>query len=455
MEKFNNSFYRNSDFKKNRYFAREDFVPIINEARKHGREVLYNQIRMLNNCKYARILNGDVSIQDIFIKCWKEFKKKYVHRIRESVIRSVEQMIECHDFSNGYLYYECPNCDNFYMIGFSCHSRFCQSCGQKYKKARTESVSEKLLNVPHRQFVFTVPMQLREYFQRDRRLLNVLFTSSYEALNQCLYRASKKLYKEEKRRLGVISFLHTFGRDLKWHPHVHMLVAERYIDKDGNFHKFDYFHFNYLRVTFQNILLHNIYVFFKDVVKNYKLAQKVYKTSVEIREKYKDGYYVYGPKFNETNTTTSDMKSLANYIARYASHPAISERRIISFDPVNKMVKWFYDPHEDEDIIDEDKKLGRQVIEESAEEFIKRIIIHIPEKGFQQIRYYGFYSNKFSTTINMSSLFSKRQLKKMEDDTKWINGLVNSFGYSPLLCHCGNTMIFNHKLSYFPKNGGP
>ena len=35
-----------------------------------------------------------------------------------------------------------------------------------------------------------------------------------------------------------------------------------------------------------------------------------------------------------------------------------------------------------------------KVYDYSYDEFIKKLIIHIPEKGFQQIRYYGFYSKK-------------------------------------------------------------
>lgn len=39
---------------------------------------------------------------------------------------------------------------------------------------------------------------------------------------------------------------------------------------------------------------------------------------------------------------------MANYIARYASHPAISERRILKWDKLNKTITWFYEPHEDD-----------------------------------------------------------------------------------------------------------
>ena len=44
---------------------------------------------------------------------------------RPGLVACVEKFIGCHDFANGYLYYERPKCGDFYMVGFSCHSRIC------------------------------------------------------------------------------------------------------------------------------------------------------------------------------------------------------------------------------------------------------------------------------------------------------------------------------------------
>ena len=134
----NKKFYRNSDLRINRYFAKLIFRNQLIEAKKHGKEVFYNQVRKLNNCYNARKEQGDISVKDIFIRYWPEFKQKNEKRLsRKGLIESIESMISCHNFDNGYLFYECPNCNEFYMVGFSCHSRFCTSCGQKYKNQRT------------------------------------------------------------------------------------------------------------------------------------------------------------------------------------------------------------------------------------------------------------------------------------------------------------------------------
>lgn len=443
-------FYRNSDLKINKYFSLPQFKEQIIEAKKHGKDVFYNQVRILNNCYYARKLQGDISIKDIFKVYWNDFKDKFKHRLtRPHLIESIKTMIGCHDFDNGFLYYECTNCNNFYMDGFSCHSRFCSSCGQKYKKQRNEKISSKLLHASHRQFVFTIPEQLRPYFQKYHGLLNILFDSVNESLNLFLRSRSLKLFNNEKRKLGFIAFLHTFGRDLKWHPHIHLLLAERYINKDGKLCKFDFYCFNYIRKSFQYCLLNNVYNYFKNIIKDRELTHEIYLLNKSLLGFYKDGFYVYGPNFNNFNTTTSNMKTLINYITRYASHPPISKRRIISTNDDNHTITWFYDSHKDDDVKDEELKLGKQIITEDIFSFMSKLIIHIPDKKFQIIRYYGFYANRFINKLENNLLFSSAELKKMRDNTLWINGLLSSFGYNPTLCVCGNQMLVNYQLSSF------
>ena len=441
-------FYRNSDLRINRYFMR--FKDDINEAKKHGRDVFYNEIRKKNNCYYARKLQGDVYIKDIFIRYWPEFKKRYASRLtRPGLIESIDKFVGCHNFDNGFLYYECPNCDEFFMMGFSCHSRMCPSCGKKYKDQRTIKVSEKCIEVSHRQFVFTIPYQLRDYFRLYRKpLLNALFKSVDEAFNALLKRHAPIAYKKEKRRLGHIDFLHTFGRDMKWHPHIHVLIAERYWNNKGELKKYDYFSFNFLRIAFRNALFNNIYAYYK-TNRPKKEQQQMYLLLKELREKYPLGYYVYGKKFSKKRYTTKDMTELTNYIARYASHPPISERRITKCDIENNTVTWFYDPHEDDDIEDEDEKMGRQYITEDVFKFMERLVLHVADKGFQQIRYYGFYSNKFKDKVKDKPLFTDKELKRMINDTIWVNGLKKAFGYDPTLCKCGTQMILNYELSDF------
>ena len=91
-------------------------------------------------------------------------------------------MIDCKDLSKGHLFFESPNCNNFYVQGLSCHSRFCVSCGKKYRDARANEIAKTCINVPHRHITWTISGKLRDFFQRHRELYNELFAAVNDIL---------------------------------------------------------------------------------------------------------------------------------------------------------------------------------------------------------------------------------------------------------------------------------
>lgn len=132
-----------------------------------------------------------------------------------------------------------------------CHSRFCPTCGNKYAMERTTSMSFKLVNVNHRHCVFTIDKNLRDFFLNDRSLLNCLF----HAVNSVISRMFFQLNKSKNFTPGFIMVLHTFGRDLKWNPHIHCLISEGGFSDDGFWRHVKYFNYNFLRNAFRTALL--------------------------------------------------------------------------------------------------------------------------------------------------------------------------------------------------------
>lgn len=105
----------------------------------------------------------------------------------------------------------------------------------------------------------------------------------------------------------------------------------------------------------------------------------------KIIKHYKDGFYTYGPKVKEYSKFYNS-KMIADYIARYASHPPIAQSNILSLNDAEGQLTWRYTPHED--------KNNPVTVVEHAFKFIAKLIRHIHDKGFHQVRYYGFYANK-------------------------------------------------------------
>lgn len=437
-------YYPNSNFKTDTYHLKDSFKEQLMIARKAG--VFVNEVRKLNNLPYARKLKGSTSLREIFEDNRADFKVKYAKKLRPSIIESIDSFLGCGDFTKGFSYYECPKCGDFHIVAHTCKSRFCPKCGKKLRDKIALNVAKKLLKISHRQLVFTIPFELRKYFRLERKFLSDIFTWVKDVLYMTLKDKAKIKFREEKRQLGFISFIHTYGRDLKWHPHIHVLFAESFMTKDGEFKKFDFLPFEYIRKSF-------LYYVVKMMRKSLKGNEHYdeFKRDVDIvLARLKDGTYFYGKKTNFESSTRS-MKKLALYLSRYCSHPSLSERRILSYNKETKEVTWFYDPHEDDTQEDEEKKLGRQIITESAESFISKLIIHIQDKGFQSIRYYGFYSNKSKIKPkSVTKLFSNANLEEYILRLERKFGILYAFGFNPLLCKCGTEMEYRREMSYIP-----
>ena len=146
-------------------------------------------------------------------------------------MENIEKMTNCGDPSFGGAMYGCPHCGNLKSVPFRYHSRFCPSCGNKYSMERTTSMSFKLINVQHRHCVFTIDENLRDFFLLDRTLLHFLFHSVASVISHMFF----KMNKSQNFTPGYIMVLHTFGRDLKWNPHIHCLIFEGGYSYDGVF----------------------------------------------------------------------------------------------------------------------------------------------------------------------------------------------------------------------------
>ena len=194
------------------------------------------------------------TIKEILRDNWQAFVEKMAElnkQIRETIMHEVEKVIGCQDPKNGFALYVCPECDTILHVPYTCKSRFCNTCGAKYSKDRALSMASKLLDCPHRHVVFTIPEELRKYFAHDRTLLNILFTAAADTIK---YRFSQ-FSKSEAYEPGMICVLHTFGRDLKWNPHIHMILCEEAIGNSGKWRRFSHINYEALRRSWQYCIL--------------------------------------------------------------------------------------------------------------------------------------------------------------------------------------------------------
>ena len=363
-------------------------------------------------------------IKTILEDHWNGFLKIYENKIRDNVKKEVEKVLKCKDTKYGFIELKCDKCNTTKKIGFTCKSRFCTSCGKIYTDNWIDNMLGNLINVKHRHIVFTIPEELRKFFGIDRQRLKILPKCAARAVTSWMHSLNKK----EEFTPGIVTVIHTFGRDLKWNPHVHMMVTE---GGKGNITEWRHIrHISYesLRKRWQKILLDEVTSISGNTKEVKLLKNKLYK------EKDK-GFYVYA------KTEIKSAKTAAKYVGRYVGRPAIAESRILKYD--GKNVTYKYTRHEDNKVIVETVHVY---------EFIKRIIRHIPEKNFKMIRYFGIYSRRSKGKVNFIKMIDKMVLSIRKSIANWENRILAITGVDPCKCpNCNNKMRF-HDIVY-PKYG--
>ena len=358
-------------------------------------------------------------LQQIFTDYYEEIE--YTLHPRKTEMENIDKMIHCGDPSFGGAMYGCPHCGNLKFVPFRCHSRFCPTCGNKYTMDRTTSMSFKLVNVTHRHCVFTIDKSLREFFLKDRSLLDCLFHSANSVITRMFY----KMNKSKNFTPGFIMVLHTFGRVLKWNPHIHCLISEGGYSDDGFWRNVKHFDYTFLRNAFRTALLNEM---------ESKIGSSFKKVKAKCYREHQQGFYVYA------KPNLCDPRIVVKYIGRYLGRPVIATSRIDKYD--GEMVTFHYNRHEDE-----------QYIEETipAMEFIQRLIRHIPEKHFKMIRYGGIYARHREIDSKLYRAISKSKHHIYHSFNQWRTAILSSFGYDPLVCpDCQHRMeflelYFNHQ----------
>ena len=169
-----------------------------------------------------------LEIATIFRAHGGSFRQK--HRLspeQDHVLRDLER---CRTAALGGHLYRCQQCSAEVPLYNSCLNRHCPTCQGPAQLRWVEGRKERLLPTDYFHVVFTLPALLRPLARRYRRLLyDLLFATAAETL-LTFGRDPKRLGAE----LGFTLVLHTWTRELRFHPHVHAIVTGGGLDVDAD-----------------------------------------------------------------------------------------------------------------------------------------------------------------------------------------------------------------------------
>jgi hypothetical protein len=227
---------------------------------------------------------------------------------------------------------------------------------------------DNLLPCPYFMITFTVPAELRRFLRSHQKV-------GYEAFFAASQQALKRLAADQRfvgaGQAGFFGVLHTWGRTLTYHPHIHYIVPAGGLDGEGSRwlpSKPDFFvHVKPLSRLFRGL--------FRAQMQTAGLLEQI-------------SSKVWRREWVVNSQPVGNGKSSMKYLAPYVFRVAISNNRILSID--RGKVRFGY------------RKVGSRrwrSMELDAIEFIRRFLQHVLPKGFMKIRHFGFLSSNASVPI--------------------------------------------------------
>jgi hypothetical protein len=217
------------------------------------------------------------------------------------------------------------------------------------------------LPVPYFLVTFTVPEPLRGVFGRHPAVMHAaLFRESAATLQQVA--AERRLLGAE---LGFVGVLHTWGRQLQHHPHVHYIVPGGGLRSDGR---------QWMPARQRDWLLPvaKLAAVFRARLEEALRAEAPAEHAMIPAGTWRGRWVVH-------TQPAGSGEAVVRYLARYVGRTAISDERIVAAD--DERVTFRYT-----DSATQQKK----VCTLTAAEFLRRYLRHVPPAGQHRVRYFGW-----------------------------------------------------------------
>lgn len=272
---------------------------------------------------------------------------------------AVRAILRCRTAALGGQRYRC-GCGREHYAYHSCQHRACPRCGRDDAEAWLAQQRTRLLPVPYFLVTLTVPAELREPIRAARKLWYGALLKEAAGAVQDLAWQPKHLGAE----LGLTAVLQTWTRDLRYHPHVHLLVPGGGLTANQ---------LRWVRVKDPAFFLPQVKLAarFKGRLQTWLQAHA---PELFPAVPAKVWWVKWVADIQPVGSGAAALKYLANYLCR----PPLHESQLEAGDA--QAVTFRYRTN--------GGSVQRGTV--SGREFVRRFLQHVPPKGFQRVRHYGW-----------------------------------------------------------------
>src|SRR6516165_3568453 len=304
------------------------------------------------------------------------------HPVSPEQAQVLRRLADCRTAALGGHIETCASCGYSRTAYNSCRDRHCPTCQAAKRAAWLETRLRHLLPVPYFHVVFTVPDLLYPLMlHNQRRLYDLLFQTAAASL-----RALTADHRRLGAQVGITALLHTWGQNLLFHPHLHCVVTGGGLSPDGS---------RWIATRPGYLLPVKVLArlfrgkFLAGVKEAYHAGELSFAGSVaDLAEPeafrrwldalYRQDWVVYvKPPFG-------GAKQVFRYLGRYSHRVAIANSRLVALEDGQVFFRW-------KDYADDHRT---KVMRLTADEFIRRFLLHVLPKRFVRIRHYGLLAGR-------------------------------------------------------------
>jgi len=326
---------------------------------------------------------GGPEVADIFRRYGEAYRQRHGASLSTEQRRVMTAIELCRTAALGGHIEQCDHCDHQRISYNSCRNRHCGKCQSLARAEWLEDRRSELLWTQYFHVVFTLPEGIAAIaLQNKQHVYNILFRAVSETL-----RAIAADPKHLGAEIGFFAVLHTWGQNLLHHPHLHCVVRGGGLSPDGTRWiscRPDFF----LPVRVLGRLFRRL--FLKYLEKAFDAGKLQFFSALEAcRERRTFLRYLAPARKSEwvvyAKPPFSGPDDVLRYAARYTHRVAIGNDRVLDIEDEKVQFRW-------KDYRDESRKKTMTL---TAEEFIRRFLLHVLPEGFQRIRHYGFLANRY------------------------------------------------------------
>jgi hypothetical protein len=264
-----------------------------------------------------------LDLASILTAHWPRFAASQRHLLTRAHYRAADAVMACRTPALGAQVYRCGDCANVHFAYHSCNHRACPRCGGQAQAEWTQAQEAKLLPVSYFMLTFTLPEQLRRFaYQQQVWFYDAMFAAVSATLN-AFARDAKHLGGTP----GFTAVLHTWTRQLAYHPHLHVIMPGVVLSTDGlslrraKGRKY-LFPIEALASAFRHRLM-------KLIMKHDKAEGTRYLSQIDPQ--------IWRNPWVVDSRGVGNGQAAVRYLARYVNKTALSEQRLLGYDTAGNL----------------------------------------------------------------------------------------------------------------------